>query len=85
MYNKLLICRVGKKQFFFVINRKKTDFSFKQFFFGFYVFYVFFSVCIFLCERTNLCFVIPHVLFPKYELNNGFRANKFLKCDKKAE
>ena len=30
------------------------------------------SVCIFRCERTNLCFIIPHVLFPTYEFNNGF-------------
>ena len=74
-----------QKTGFFRNKPKKTDFSFKPFFFGFYVFYVFFSVCIFLFERTNLCFIIPHVLFPKYELNNGFRANKFLKCDKKAE
>ena len=40
-----LIFRVGKKPGFFVINRKNSVFWFKPGFFGFYGF---FSVCIFL-------------------------------------
>ena len=56
----------------------------KPVFFGFYGF---FSVCIFPCEITNLCFIVPDVLFHTYELNNGFIfiKNKLIKCDKKAE
>ena len=68
----IVLSRVGKKPGFFVINRKNPVFWFKPGFFGFYGFNGFFSVCIFLWERTNLCFIIPHVLFPTYEFNNGF-------------
>ena len=42
--------RQGWQKTIFFRNKPKKNF-----------FYIFFSVCLFLCERTNLCFIIPDV------------------------
>ena len=62
--------RVGKKPVFFVINRKNPFFWFKPVFFS--VFMVFSVFVYFFEKELYLYFIIPHVLFPTYEFNNGF-------------